>query len=88
MPCARRELFLVVTSCHRLVTGGRFGYGRYGAVVHWAKVELPDSEAAQDGLRARLAKRLPVAEFNALRRELDPHNIMANELIDGVLGKP
>ena len=53
---------------------------RYDAVEHWAKIEVPhlDLEAA----RRRMHRRYPVQDFNALRRELDPKNILANDIVN------
>ena len=38
-----------------------------------------------DVLRSRLADRYPLNEFNSYRKALDPHNILANELIDNLI---
>ena len=53
---------------------------KYDAVEHWAKIEVPhlDLEAA----RRRMRDRYPVEDFNSWRRELDPKNILANDIID------
>ena len=71
-------------------------FGEYGARVmrrqgapadateHWAKIELPDDPAARAAMRARLRARFPVEAFNAARRELDPKNVLANDVIDGL----
>jgi len=59
-------------------------WGKYGAVEHWAKVELPDSSEKLEDLRRRLRERFPVDAFNAARRKLDPKNILSNDLIDGI----
>ena len=37
---------------------------------------------AQERLRARLGERFPVEAFNAARRQLDPHNILANDVVN------
>lgn len=58
---------------------------KYGAVEHWAKIEVPGSEAALMALRQRLRARYPVEAFNRARAELDPHNVLGNELVDAVL---
>lgn len=57
---------------------------RYGAVDHWAKVEVPLDDAKRDALRAKMQARFPVAQFNAARRQLDPKNILANRIVDGL----
>jgi L-galactono-1,4-lactone dehydrogenase len=67
--------------------------GKYGAVEHWAKIEVPylkDEETEVDGktvaaMKARLGKKYPLAEFNAARKRLDPKNILGNDLIDTLL---
>jgi L-galactono-1,4-lactone dehydrogenase len=68
---------------------------RYGAAWHWAKIEPPasgDGRSADAGalarMRAALARRYPLAAFNALRGELDPKNVLGNELVDALLGVP
>ena len=37
-------------------------------------------------MRIRLRQRYPVAEFNALRKTLDPHSILSNSLVDELIG--
>jgi len=59
-----------------------------GATEHWAKIELPATEEGRAEMRARVAKRFPVEEFNRARAALDPKNVLANDLIDGVFGVP
>jgi L-galactono-1,4-lactone dehydrogenase len=59
---------------------------RFDCVEHWAKLEMPRSEQEARDIQARLRKRYPVDEFNAVRHFLDPKNIMANEHIDAVFG--
>ena len=39
-------------------------------------------------VRHRLRARFPIDELNAARRELDPRNILSNELLDGLLAEP
>jgi L-galactono-1,4-lactone dehydrogenase len=69
---------------------------KYGAVEHWAKIEVPylkkgdGSNAVVDvatvkAMKARLAKRYPLEEFNAARKRLDPKNILGNDLVDTLL---
>ena len=53
---------------------------RYNAVEHWAKIEVPHLDL--DIARRRMQQRYPVDNFNALRRELDPKNILANDIVD------
>ena len=58
---------------------------RHGGAEHWAKVELPGTEAGLVELRKRLGERFPLARFNAARQELDPNNVLGNELVDALL---
>lgn len=60
---------------------------RYGAVEHWAKVELPADEADAAALRARVNRRFPVAAFTALRDEVDPSRLLSNPLLDAIFGE-
>ena len=60
----------------------------YDAYVHWAKLEVPKTEDAKVALRARLARRFPVDEFNLWRSILDPKNILANAAVDEIFGVP
>lgn len=68
----------------------------YGASVHWAKVEAPPSDTAQDRaayakeveyLRTLVSKKYPVKEFNQYRDALDPHRILSNDLVEALFGK-
>lgn len=68
---------------------------KYGAAWHWAKIEPPvgsDGASADNQalarMRSALARRYPLARFNALRGELDPKNVLGNELVDALLGLP
>jgi len=56
-----------------------------GAAEHWAKVELPGSEAELVALRRALNARFPLERFNAARQELDPNNVLGNDLVDALL---
>jgi L-galactono-1,4-lactone dehydrogenase len=59
---------------------------RFGAVEHWAKLEVPEGDPeAVERLRARLAARYPLAEFAAARARLDPRNVLGNALVDVAL---
>mmetsp|Transcript_10578 Transcript_10578/g.34950 ORF Transcript_10578/g.34950 Transcript_10578/m.34950 type:complete len:561 (-) Transcript_10578:164-1846(-) len=57
----------------------------YGAVEHWAKIELPTDQDHADRVRKRLADRFPTADFAVARKYFDPHGILSNDLIDTVL---
>ena len=59
-------------------------WGLFGAHEHWAKIEAPEDPAALAAVRSRLAERFPAADFIALRRRLDPHNILANHLVNSL----
>lgn len=60
---------------------------KYGAVEHWAKIELPDKgdEESLRRLKARISARYPIKEFVSARRRLDPKNILGNDLVDTLL---
>uniref|UniRef100_A0A7S3Z880 FAD-binding PCMH-type domain-containing protein n=1 Tax=Lotharella globosa TaxID=91324 RepID=A0A7S3Z880_9EUKA len=49
---------------------------------HWGKIEMPSDAKALEADQAWLSRRYPVGLFNSLRRELDPKNICANDLIN------
>lgn len=59
---------------------------KYGATCHWAKLEVPESEAGLKAVRQRLAARYPVQEFNKRRAELDPRAILANDWLVQLFG--
>jgi L-galactono-1,4-lactone dehydrogenase len=58
------------------------------AVSHWAKLEEPQNLWKAVELKSLYLDRFPVAEFNAVRAEYDPKNILSTPLLDLVLGKP
>jgi hypothetical protein len=61
----------------------------YHASWHWAKIEPPqDNPARLAAMRGRLAERFPVAAFNAARAQLDPNDILANNMVDTLFGRP
>lgn len=51
---------------------------KYNATEHWAKIEAPQGERALRDTQERLRNRFPIDEFNQIRAELDPHNILPN----------
>ncbi|KAL7573067.1 hypothetical protein ACA910_018754 [Epithemia clementina (nom. ined.)] len=59
---------------------------RYNATSHWAKLELPPTIWQMVDLKLFMEERFPVHEFNQARALLDPKNLMANVLINSVLG--
>ncbi|GAX14091.1 L-galactono-1,4-lactone dehydrogenase [Fistulifera solaris] len=60
----------------------------FHATSHWAKLERPASMNRLIDLQLFLQQRFPLHEFNALRAKLDPHNILANPLLNLILGDP
>ena len=65
---------------------------KYGAVPHWAKIELPDlvkgnMNDAQNilklkDLKQRVQKRYDIEKFTRARDMLDPDHILSNDLLD------
>eukprot|EP00252_Welwitschia_mirabilis_P014337 TRINITY_DN31509_c0_g1_i1.p1 TRINITY_DN31509_c0_g1~~TRINITY_DN31509_c0_g1_i1.p1 ORF type:complete len:620 (-),score=105.95 TRINITY_DN31509_c0_g1_i1:157-2016(-) len=60
----------------------------YSAYEHWAKIEVPDDEAELAWLHERFARRFPVDLFNKLRKELDPKQILSNDVLDKLFPLP
>jgi len=58
------------------------------AVSHWAKLEEPTSVWKAVELKSLYLERFPLTEFNVARGMYDPENILANPLLNLVLGKP
>jgi L-galactono-1,4-lactone dehydrogenase len=64
---------------------------RYGAMCHWAKLELGDDEedggggAVAGGVRERLGPRV-VGAFNEARATYDPKGVLSCSLIDRIFG--
>lgn len=54
----------------------------FGALPHWAKIEVPKEEGARERLKARLAGRYPVAAFNIVRKGFDPKGVLGNEMVE------
>eukprot|EP00897_Mesotaenium_endlicherianum_P007247 jgi/Mesen1/6550/ME000334S05899 len=63
-------------------------WDKYGAHEHWAKIEVPEDEETKTWMKERLRKRFPLDKFDKWRAELDPKNILANDLIDELLPRP
>ncbi|KAF5832906.1 hypothetical protein DUNSADRAFT_11056 [Dunaliella salina] len=57
----------------------------FNATWHWAKLEVPQSEAERKKLQARISKRYPVDKVGAYREVLDPQNVLANDWVNAVL---
>jgi L-galactono-1,4-lactone dehydrogenase len=55
---------------------------KYKGVPHWAKLEV--DRMGKEGARKLLSDRYPVAKFNAARDQLDPKNILSNDMMDAV----
>ena len=60
---------------------------RYHAVEHWAKLEVPETASELADLKKRLHKRYPIEAFQKARKDLDPHNIFGNSIVDTVFGQ-
>lgn len=73
---------------HPTLHASRLARPRYNAAVHWAKLEVPESEAAREALRASLRARFPVDRFNDARARLDPQGVLSNDWLDALFGKP
>jgi L-galactono-1,4-lactone dehydrogenase len=58
---------------------------KYDATEHWAKIEAPEGERALRDTQERLRRRFPVEEFNQIRAELDPNNILPNQSFASLL---
>merc|ERR1712153_171007 len=61
---------------------------KYKGKTHWAKLEKPRSAEELEKVRAKLCAVYPVEQFNKARKQLDPHNIMSNEMLNDFFGKP
>jgi L-galactono-1,4-lactone dehydrogenase len=61
---------------------------KYNAVSHWAKLEIPNTIPDLIQLKQSLGSKYPLDEFNALRLEYDPKNILGNDLLNLILGTP
>jgi L-galactono-1,4-lactone dehydrogenase len=60
----------------------------FNSTSHWAKLELPKSIWQLADLRTFMDRRFPLTRFNRLRGKYDPKNILGNDLMNLVLGKP
>ncbi|KAG0586730.1 hypothetical protein KC19_2G113000 [Ceratodon purpureus] len=57
----------------------------YGAHEHWAKIEVPENENSLEWVRERLRHRYALEKFYRAREELDPKNILVNDVISKLL---
>jgi L-galactono-1,4-lactone dehydrogenase len=55
---------------------------KYNAVEHWAKIELPRTDAELEVMKKRLHTRYPIEDFQKARLYLDQNNILGNALVD------
>lgn len=53
--------------------------------IWYVWVQVPENKTELEWVRSRLRKRFGVDELNKLRLELDPKNILGNELVDALL---
>ena len=60
----------------------------YNVVSHWGKLEMPTNGTNFLQLRELMSTRYPLSKFNALRMFYDPKNLLANDLLNTVLGTP
>jgi len=60
----------------------------FSAFEHWAKIEVPADTESLSWVQERLRKRFPVESFQRARAELDPNNILANDVIDCLFPRP
>jgi len=60
----------------------------FGAVSHWGKLEMPTTGDNFLKLRKLMESRYPLEKFNAARNYYDPKDILGNDLLNTVLGKP
>lgn len=60
---------------------------KYGAVEHWAKIEMPKSEEDLSEAQYRLRTKYPITKFQEFRKTLDPKNVLGNSLIDALFQK-
>jgi L-galactono-1,4-lactone dehydrogenase len=61
-------------------------WARFGAVEHWAKVEVPDDRGDRILMQERFRSKYPLDEYNQARWELDPKNLLGNRLLNFISG--
>ncbi|CAI7877912.1 unnamed protein product, partial [Closterium sp. NIES-54] len=69
---------------YKFLTARRL-WDKYGAHEHWAKIEIPSDPTNREWLVARIARDFPVAKLNEYRQNLDPKNVLANDMLDVLL---
>lgn len=60
----------------------------YNAVSHWGKLEMPTNGENFLKLRELMQSRYPLSKFNSARQYYDPKNLLGNDLLNTVLGRP
>ncbi|CAK9026232.1 unnamed protein product [Durusdinium trenchii] len=59
---------------------------KYDGFFHWGKVDLAFHKGdRRKTLQENIAKKFDVKEFAGLKKELDPHNVLGNDITDAVL---
>jgi len=58
---------------------------KYDCHQHWAKIELPSSQAELEAMRSRLADRYPLQNLWVAKQKVDPKGVLGNTLIDTLL---
>jgi L-galactono-1,4-lactone dehydrogenase len=61
---------------------------KYKAVSHWAKLEIPSTVNDLVQLKKCIGNKYPLDDFNALRLEYDPKNILGNHWTHLIIGSP
>lgn len=61
---------------------------KYDAVSHWGKLEMPLTDSNLVQLRSLMESRYPLGKFNSARLYYDSKNLLSNDLLNTVLGKP
>lgn len=72
---------------YRLATQRQL-WNRFSAYEHWAKIEVPDNEEELAWMHERIHKRFPVDMYNRARMELDPNQILSNDLLEKLFPLP
>merc|ERR1712146_90795 len=57
-------------------------FEEYGAVPHWAKIEVPKDQMQKENYIKRLEKRYDIEKFFQMKEKYDPHNILSNDLMN------
>lgn len=57
----------------------------YSATIHWAKIETPSDPEDMHFLRKLLKEKYPLNDYRRIRRGIDPHYVLTNDMIDSLL---